>query len=85
MSPLMISACSPSAPPDSTRGSAPNPDPPSEIVPRALLGRAPDGCPGTSGRVKAEPLRGRLRRALTRPENPKQGQACPTEEIPLNS
>ena len=29
-----------------------------------------------------EPLRGRLRRALTLPENPEQGRACPTEEIP---
>jgi hypothetical protein len=41
-----------------------------------------DGCTGTSGRAKAKPLRGRLRRALTQPENPEQGQACPTEEIP---
>ena len=44
--------------------------------------RTETAAQGTSGRAKAKPPRGRLRRALTRPENPAQGQACPTEEIP---
>src|SRR5690606_12843054 len=39
------------------------------------------GCPRTPARVKAKPLRGRLRRALTAAGNLGQGQACPTEEI----
>ena len=71
------------------RGSAPYPepslrDPPKDDGRRGGISSPGhrDGCPRTPGRAKAKPLRGRLRRALTQPENPGQGQACPTEEIP---
>jgi hypothetical protein len=64
--------------PEGLRGSAPDPGPPLEIRtdghPSGISSPVHrDGCPRTPDRAKAEPLRGRLRRALSRPGNRRAG------------
>lgn len=47
-----------------------------------ILGRSPRGLPDAGRHAKAKPLRGRLRRALSRRPTPGKAGARPTEEIP---
>ena len=56
--------------PSGHAGRCPAPRPASEGINRALLGWTLQGPPENPDRVKTKPLRGRLRRVLTRPRTP---------------